>query len=199
MSKIIGFTFFAILASQIGSVANAAVIDFSTVDSFHDSNAIERIGDVTFSYKVIPNANPDGFWQRNGYAFNAYGESGEFFTFDNAVTLNSLDLTIDPDCCGSFLSSLTITLLDSSSNTLSSVIADVQDWVTFSFNVAGVKSVILDGFTDPGIIRDGRPIGHFGLDNIVYNTSPIPLPAAFWLFGSALVGFIGISRRRRVG
>jgi hypothetical protein len=27
---------------------------------------------------------------------------------------------------------------------------------------------------------------------------PIPIPAAFWLFGTALIGFIGISRRRKV-
>jgi hypothetical protein len=27
---------------------------------------------------------------------------------------------------------------------------------------------------------------------------PIPVPAAFWLFGTALIGFIGISRRRKV-
>ena len=28
--------------------------------------------------------------------------------------------------------------------------------------------------------------------------SPIPVPAAFWLFGTALIGFIGISRRIKV-
>ena len=28
--------------------------------------------------------------------------------------------------------------------------------------------------------------------------SPIPVPAAFWLFGTALIGFIGISRRTKV-
>jgi len=28
--------------------------------------------------------------------------------------------------------------------------------------------------------------------------SVVPVPAAIWLFGSALVGFIGISRRRRL-
>lgn len=27
--------------------------------------------------------------------------------------------------------------------------------------------------------------------------TPIPVPAAFWLFGSALIGFVGFSRRRR--
>lgn len=30
------------------------------------------------------------------------------------------------------------------------------------------------------------------------NVSPVPVPAAFWLFGSALIGFIGFSRRTNV-
>ena len=30
------------------------------------------------------------------------------------------------------------------------------------------------------------------------SVSPIPVPAAFWLFGTALIGFIGYSRRRSV-
>ncbi len=29
--------------------------------------------------------------------------------------------------------------------------------------------------------------------------SPIPVPAAVWLFGTALIGFIGLSRRRKIG
>ena len=30
------------------------------------------------------------------------------------------------------------------------------------------------------------------------NVSPVPVPAAIWLFGAALLGFIGMSRRTRV-
>jgi hypothetical protein len=38
-----------------------------------------------------------------------------------------------------------------------------------------------------------------GIDRVQYGAiSPIPVPAAFWLFGTALIGFIGISRRRKV-
>ncbi|MDH3387863.1 MAG: hypothetical protein OEN02_08140 [Gammaproteobacteria bacterium] len=34
---------------------------------------------------------------------------------------------------------------------------------------------------------------------VVYgDIAPVPLPAAFWLFGSAPIGFIGVSRRTRV-
>ena len=31
-----------------------------------------------------------------------------------------------------------------------------------------------------------------------FNVSPVPVPAAFWLFGTALIGFIGFSRRTKV-
>ncbi|MCP4333688.1 MAG: VPLPA-CTERM sorting domain-containing protein [Gammaproteobacteria bacterium] len=27
---------------------------------------------------------------------------------------------------------------------------------------------------------------------------PVPIPAAIWLFGTVLIGFVGISRRRKV-
>jgi hypothetical protein len=38
-----------------------------------------------------------------------------------------------------------------------------------------------------------------GIDRVQYGAiSPIPVPAAFWLFGTALIGFIGVSRRRKV-
>ena len=30
------------------------------------------------------------------------------------------------------------------------------------------------------------------------NTSPVPVPAAFWLFGSGLLGLVGISRKKSV-
>ena len=39
-------------------------------------------------------------------------------------------------------------------------------------------------------------IGSGAIDNLVY--SVVPVPAAFWLFGTALLGFIGISRRKSV-
>jgi hypothetical protein len=33
---------------------------------------------------------------------------------------------------------------------------------------------------------------------ILGNVSPVPVPAAFWLFGTALIGFIGFSSRTKV-
>jgi hypothetical protein len=36
--------------------------------------------------------------------------------------------------------------------------------------------------------------GHCGLDA----PSPVPVPAAVWLFGTAMIGFIGLSKRKKV-
>ena len=40
---------------------------------------------------------------------------------------------------------------------------------------------------------------HEPLRKVDLPLSSIPIPAAAWLFGTALVGFIGVSRRRKVG
>jgi hypothetical protein len=46
-----------------------------------------------------------------------------------------------------------------------------------------------DGWNTQG----SYPSGFF-----LYKPSPVPVPAAVWLFGTALIGFVGMSRRRKV-
>ena len=56
--------------------------------------------------------------------------------------------------------------------------------------------------TDEGCTLASAPdacTGNWDLSNIVYftATSPVPIPAAAWLFGTAMLGMVGIGRRRR--
>jgi len=53
--------------------------------------------------------------------------------------------------------------------------------------------------TDDLVLADFWP-GQGSISNFaIYGTaSPVPVPAALWLFGSALIGFIGFSRRTAV-
>ncbi len=37
----------------------------------------------------------------------------------------------------------------------------------------------------------------FKLDGVTFNPSPVPLPGAVWLFGSALLGLFGVTRRKK--
>lgn len=45
----------------------------------------------------------------------------------------------------------------------------------------------------------GDPWGNYYLIETagVSNVSPVPLPAAFWVFGSGLIGLVGVARRRK--
>ena len=66
--------------------------------------------------------------------------------------------------------------------------------IGFAGNVNAIKVVGLDnGGGSPGF--DLAFIQ--GLEGSV-TVNPVPVPAAVWLFGTALIGFVGMSRRRKV-
>ena len=52
-------------------------------------------------------------------------------------------------------------------------------------------------FTSISFVPNAGPNGDaFGIDNIEYGVSTVPVPAAAWLFGSAILGMFGFSRRK---
>jgi hypothetical protein len=51
---------------------------------------------------------------------------------------------------------------------------------------------------DPGLQFNGTTTTISNLAIVDNLPSPVPVPASIWLFGTALIGFIGISRRRKV-
>jgi len=65
-------------------------------------------------------------------------------------------------------------------------IFDISGW-------DGIMDIVLSGFWDEDRARSA--ISHVAIYGVV---GVVPLPAAFWLFGTALIGFVGVSRRRSV-
>ncbi|MDP6342579.1 MAG: PEP-CTERM sorting domain-containing protein [Alphaproteobacteria bacterium] len=188
----------AALVLAFGLVATAqasTVIDFSSVDNYTPTGLIERIGDVSFSYDLY--TNPDGFYLNLGYASNYYGERKEFFTFDDAVLLESLDIhgnycCINPD-------NIILNLYDAADSLLNSVsFAAPASFQTIVLNENNVKWVEID-FTGGGpAYGDGRTHAWWGLDNITYSEAIAAAPEPFSgaLLGVGLLG-LGMLRRRR--
>ena len=62
------------------------------------------------------------------------------------------------------------------------------------------QQILFDSSANPGLKNVGRIDVYFAgsgaLDNLTY--SVVPVPTAFWLFGTALLGFIGFSRRTSI-
>jgi hypothetical protein len=61
----------------------------------------------------------------------------------------------------------------------------------------------MDGFFDPWFASDGINT----ISDVVYKggtldlsaaASPVPVPAAAWLFGSGLLGLVGVARRKPI-
>jgi len=85
----------------------------------------------------------------------------------------------------------TIELYDSSNTMFSSVVA---------LNPGGFFGLVSDTAIDRVVIRNGIFTGggrdRFFIDNLAVNA--VPVPAAVWLFGSGLVGLMGMARRKKV-
>ena len=69
------------------------------------------------------------------------------------------------------------------SDSLATVLADNSAQIAFILEVTTRAGTMLD------------PTIEAGLDNVMLN--PIPVPAAVWLFGSGLLGLVGVARRRQ--
>lgn len=153
----------------------------------------------------------------NGY--NAgYSASGTF-TYDDSFGIVAAEGVANGDF-NNGLESLTISFFDDTNallNTFNTVVAGVinYDYLTFQFNTATQQFTNnFDMGQDSGEIFEYYIAGAIGgqswlvesdslddLNTIVngttINVSAVPVPAAVWLFGSGLLGLMGVNRRSR--
>jgi hypothetical protein len=77
--------------------------------------------------------------------------------------------------------------------------ADPAVWTSFSFSGTTGPDVS-GGVTLQLTATTGGATGSLAdifYDNIVIDVTAVPIPAAVWLFGSGLVGLVGVARRKR--
>ena len=61
----------------------------------------------------------------------------------------------------------------------------------------GFETLTFTGFTNLTSVTWVNTFDYHSFDNIVLDTSSVPVPAAAWLFGSGLVGLLGVARRKK--
>ncbi|MCP4767667.1 MAG: VPLPA-CTERM sorting domain-containing protein [Gammaproteobacteria bacterium] len=103
-----------------------------------------------------------------------FEDNGGFFSNSNSILLSTLDFDDGSDLLG----------FDLISTSLSNL--------TFSFTA---NSLTFNFDLVPGSGPNNGPAIH---GRFITDVSPVPVPAAVWLFGTALLGFVGMSRRRKV-
>lgn len=175
------------------SLHGATIIDFTYSDSLHDGTVLSTIADLNFSAHLY--SHPDGFHMSGGVAYNYYGESGEFITFDNPVLLESIDVS------GTIFGlpqaiTITLDLYDSNSLFLATrTIPGGGAFQTLLLQQDNVSKVVFT-FTGGGpAYGDGRNHAWYAIDNITYSPASIPEPSAALLLFFGMGAFA--SRRHR--
>jgi hypothetical protein len=136
--------------------------------------------------------NPSGYFGATSQRLSGAGGSGgastrnDFqFIFTTPVTAFGLDLT----AYSGFASSGIASVFDTAGNLLGSV--DVTGTVAGTFfgweSTSGIGQVLFHDTPNGNYIQ---------FDNLGFGVSAVPVPGAVWLFGSAMVGFIGFRRRK---
>ncbi|MHB8348756.1 MAG: ice-binding family protein [Acidiferrobacterales bacterium] len=193
-------TAYSILASQ-SPTRNLTGLDLGTVGTldpgvYHFDSSAQLTGTLTLNALNNPNAlfifqigstltTASG---ANVNVLNGGVNNGVFWQVGSSATLGTGTVF-----AGNILADQSITL-NTSADILCGRALALNGAVTMDTNTISNDCTALSG----GPTRTDYFSNGFGASSSFGNqVSAVPLPAAFWLFGSGLVGFIGLSRRGR--
>lgn len=139
------------------------------------------------------------------YSIDIFADAANPFVGDFRVNINLFNVSLDEYFQTAFNDFSLGT--SQTSLTLTGNNANLTDWL----GVHAIATSTLAGLGNPAgitLFRSSvsdlpfRPLCEaedvIGIDGCNPDLSAIPIPAAFWLFGTALVGFVGYSRRRKI-
>lgn len=138
----------------------------------------------------------DGDWFLDLTEFPAGAPFGGVSQDINTVVGESYALSFDLGSStdwGNVPSAITVNAGSTSQTFTSAQPTNTNEWTTYSLTFAALSPITTLSFVG------ASGSSYIGLDNVsALGASAVPIPAAIWLFGTALVGFIGFSRRREI-
>lgn len=184
---VLGLSLFA------ASAANAVMIDFESEASGYKVNG-HTIGDVSFSDTSGSNLQV-GDWshQSDGQALGVFDDDSSRLQMDFASDIDYLAFDLgndDPGWESKGDGNLYAEIWNNGS--LLTTLSFAPNWnddMDQRFEVTGYLFDMVQIYHSAGLVEI--------VDNIEYNVSAVPLPAAAWLFGSGLIGLAGMSRRKK--
>lgn len=183
---VLGLSLFA------ASAANAVMIDFESEATGTKVNGY-TIGDVSFSDTSGADLQVDDWAnQSDGQALGVFNDDSSRLQMDFASDVDYLAFDLGNDDPG--------WESQGDGNLYAEIWNNGSFLTTLSF-APNWNDDMDQRFEVTGYIFDMIQIYHSAdlieiVDNIEYNVSAVPLPAAVWLLGSGLIGLAGMSRRK---
>ncbi|MCW8933167.1 MAG: VPLPA-CTERM sorting domain-containing protein [Gammaproteobacteria bacterium] len=185
--------------------ANAALIDNGsfTTDSISGLDWLDLSVTQNQSYDAAPGRNAGWRYATNSeieglfsVAFDGYTDTNAFRHYsDSNVTGSYADQTEDVQLFASLFGSSSV------SNTLDSTLGFYRDESNILRQMgvnqySSYSRVFSDENTNNWNGYEGLGVYGNGIYLVRESISAVPVPAAVWLFGSGLIGLVGVSRRR---
>ena len=179
------------LSMTVEQATNGAIFKF-----YNNVGVKSSITDIYF----------DDMWPTLFQSIGMYADSGGGVSFDSSASPTNLPggntISFHADWSGDSDPKSTYNGVKTS-GTMENGINNLGEWVSF-FGLwanSGSFGGLIDALNNSNF-RVGlhvQAIGDTGTsDSYVNQLNPVPLPAAVWLFGSALMGFVVLSNRRKV-
>lgn len=135
----------------------------------------------------ITYAGADAFTQSQSVEILTAGDY--IFSVDANALTGTVNLSNSPTIARPLLDGAFSLFADSVFSPNMDVIT-TDDWMTFTWTTT------LDaGFLDVGLRTTDLAIYSIAFDN--FTITAVPVPAAIWLFGSGLIGLVGVARRKK--
>ena len=171
-----------------GDVAQGA----QQLSAFNDYNPWSPFGDGTQGITIQAFLSTDVGAITQDMVGNTYD-----FTFD--AKLGNIDPSLSQaEAFIKVLKSSDASFIELANNTFDSDANLTSSWsgnsISLTVDQGMVGELLQLGFNNTA--TDYSPSGVF-YDNLAFNAPAVPVPAAVWLFGSGLLGLVGVARRRK--
>jgi len=196
MSKRIIQTTILAVGLLLGSAASAAIVNITATGTVDTSDSSQFVnGDLVTWTIQYDDADADAVIYNDGDNFIAEGGFGDDtvnFTAVDDGTNDYADVVFDfGDIFIDLLDGKTHVGLGYSSSNLSILENGVFSYSSDADFFLGYSNV----FRVYSIGSIGSDLNELTFSSVSYDVSAVPLPAALWLFGPALLGFMGFRRR----
>lgn len=172
------------------SFAHAGVVTF-------DGWPATTFADGTFSGN-LSGIWEDGFYGSGTSAYNGFGQTGEYISFNTAKQLNHLTLSYYHG-----LEGVKVNVYDAGNTLLAQQTANfLQNYSsTLTFDLNNVSKIVFDNIGGSDAYGDGRTAGWYYISNVTYSdnvasSNNVPEPGSLAMLGLGLAGLIA-SRRRK--
>ena len=172
------------LLAEVGGPAGWGWVTPVALNTVTSTEAIAPTEGTGFG---ITYAGADAFTQSQSVEILTAGDY--IFSVDANALTGTVNLSNSPTIARPLLDGAFSLFAGSASSPNMDVIT-TDDWMTYTWT-----ATLSAGLLDVGLRTTDLAIYSIAFDN--FSITPVPVPAAIWLFGSGLIGLIGIARRKK--